>query len=119
MAQRVPGAGISADPETDALLWESLRWAYLRFGRTHGTHSEFYDAYQRLPVDGTRLEDLIRVWVSLGVSESDARAYVRQQRERLESPGLREVLRSHIEGFPRRLLEPMYRPTKPIHKEER
>jgi hypothetical protein len=108
VAQRIPGPGAS-DPETDELLWEALRWAYLLFGRADGAHREFYDAYHRLPADGSQLEELIRVWVSLGVAPSDARAYVRKQRGRLDDPGMRAVLRSHIDGFPRRLLQSMYR----------
>ena len=117
MAQRIPGSEVS--DEDGPLVWEALRWAYLHFGRAHAAYSEFYDAYARLPADGSQIEEMIRVWVSLGVAESEARAYVRQQRDRLDSPGMREMLQSHIEGFPRRLLEPMYRPAKAIHKEER
>lgn len=116
MAQRIPGTGVS-DPEDGPLLWEALRWAYLRFGRTHGTFRDFYDAYQRLPADGSQIEELVSLWVSLGVSESEARGYVRQQREGLDRPGTREMLRSHIEGFPRRLLESMYRPVKDVHRQ--
>jgi hypothetical protein len=123
MAERIPGARVR-DAESDEMFWQALRFVPFNLARAFaGSGSECLVAWARLSRDGNlfvdQKVDLLRDrCVAAGIPEHEFWAEVERRRARLARADYRELMRRHIAGFPRRLVEPNFRPRKPVHRTE-